>query len=281
MRYRAPLARGFEGPGARASWGVLAKSAGALFIRSYERGERVHLAMLSRGYTGSMPPALADGAREPCRLAWARPHCRSPHSRSACWDGPCDPLHHCRCHRHSPARLRRRDSLTSGERPRLRLPGRPPGAVRRRPDRAARSARRAAGPQRCGQDHAGAPPQRHPHGRGGRCDGRGAAGGARASGRDQAPGRIVFRDPDDQLFMPTVREDVAFGPAAAGLRGAELEARVREALERVGMAEHADRRRTTSPSGSAAGSRWPRCWRAAPRSRPGRALLQPRSRGPP
>ncbi|MDI3405072.1 ABC transporter ATP-binding protein [Streptomyces sp. B-S-A6] len=52
---------------------------------------------------------------------------------------------------------------------------------------------------------------------------------------------IVFQDPDDQLFMPTVREDVAFGPAAAGLRGAELEARVREALEQVGMAEFADR----------------------------------------
>lgn len=34
---------------------VLAKSAGALFIRAYERGERVHLAMLSRGYTGEMP----------------------------------------------------------------------------------------------------------------------------------------------------------------------------------------------------------------------------------
>jgi len=34
---------------------VLAKSAGALFIRSYERGERVHLAMVSRGYAGSMP----------------------------------------------------------------------------------------------------------------------------------------------------------------------------------------------------------------------------------
>ncbi|GII04757.1 cobalt ECF transporter T component CbiQ [Planobispora takensis] len=34
---------------------VVARSAGALFIRSYERGERVHLAMLSRGYTGSMP----------------------------------------------------------------------------------------------------------------------------------------------------------------------------------------------------------------------------------
>ncbi|MBB2909369.1 cobalt/nickel transport system permease protein [Streptosporangium becharense] len=34
---------------------VIARSAGALFIRSYERGERVHLAMLSRGYTGSVP----------------------------------------------------------------------------------------------------------------------------------------------------------------------------------------------------------------------------------
>lgn len=33
----------------------VATSAGALFIRSYERGERVHAAMLSRGYTGSMP----------------------------------------------------------------------------------------------------------------------------------------------------------------------------------------------------------------------------------
>ncbi|GAA2949856.1 ABC transporter ATP-binding protein [Streptomyces enissocaesilis] len=52
---------------------------------------------------------------------------------------------------------------------------------------------------------------------------------------------IVFQDPDDQLFMPTVREDVAFGPAAAGMRGAELEACVKGALERVGMAEYAER----------------------------------------
>jgi cobalt/nickel transport system permease protein len=36
-------------------WPTLARSLGALFIRSYERGERVHLAMLSRGYTGSLP----------------------------------------------------------------------------------------------------------------------------------------------------------------------------------------------------------------------------------
>jgi cobalt/nickel transport system ATP-binding protein len=52
---------------------------------------------------------------------------------------------------------------------------------------------------------------------------------------------IVFQDPDDQLFLPTVAEDVAFGPANLGLTGAELDARVRAALEQVGMAEHADR----------------------------------------
>ncbi|MGY5059063.1 energy-coupling factor ABC transporter ATP-binding protein [Streptomyces sp. 900105755] len=52
---------------------------------------------------------------------------------------------------------------------------------------------------------------------------------------------IVFQDPDDQLFMPTVREDVAFGPAAAGLKGPELEARVRAALEQVGMAGFTER----------------------------------------
>jgi cobalt/nickel transport system permease protein len=34
---------------------VLARSLGALFIRSYERGERVHLAMLARGYDGTLP----------------------------------------------------------------------------------------------------------------------------------------------------------------------------------------------------------------------------------
>ena len=38
-------------------WPVLARSLGALFIRSYERGERVHLAMLSRGYDGRLPGA--------------------------------------------------------------------------------------------------------------------------------------------------------------------------------------------------------------------------------
>ena len=46
--------RGFEATGMK-SWKVLATAAGALFIRSYERGERVHLSMLSRGYAGVLP----------------------------------------------------------------------------------------------------------------------------------------------------------------------------------------------------------------------------------
>ena len=41
---------------------------------------------------------------------------------------------------------------------------------------------------------------------------------------------IVFQDPDDQLFMPTVREDVAFGPRNMGLSGEELDAAVNKAL---------------------------------------------------
>ena len=50
----ARLSRGFTARNPR-HWPVIARSAGALFIRSYERGERVHLAMLSRGYTGKLP----------------------------------------------------------------------------------------------------------------------------------------------------------------------------------------------------------------------------------
>ncbi|MFZ2178105.1 MAG: ABC transporter ATP-binding protein [Rhodococcus sp. (in: high G+C Gram-positive bacteria)] len=52
---------------------------------------------------------------------------------------------------------------------------------------------------------------------------------------------IVFQDPDDQLFMPTVAQDVAFGPANFGVTGAALEERVREALGAVDMAAHAER----------------------------------------
>ena len=50
--------RGFRARSIR-QWPVLGHTMGALFIRSYERGERVHLAMLSRGYTGRLPTLRA------------------------------------------------------------------------------------------------------------------------------------------------------------------------------------------------------------------------------
>lgn len=52
---------------------------------------------------------------------------------------------------------------------------------------------------------------------------------------------VVFQDPDDQLFMPTVAEDVTFGPANFGVTGRDLDKRVRQALAAVGMTEHAGR----------------------------------------
>ncbi|MCD2188760.1 energy-coupling factor ABC transporter ATP-binding protein [Actinomycetospora soli] len=52
---------------------------------------------------------------------------------------------------------------------------------------------------------------------------------------------VVFQDPDDQLFMPTVGDDVAFGPANFGVVEPELSLRVKQALGAVGMGEHADR----------------------------------------
>jgi cobalt transport protein ATP-binding subunit len=52
---------------------------------------------------------------------------------------------------------------------------------------------------------------------------------------------MVFQDPDDQLFLQTVRDDVAFGPSNLGLRGAARDRRVDEALGAVGASGLADR----------------------------------------
>jgi cobalt/nickel transport system ATP-binding protein len=52
---------------------------------------------------------------------------------------------------------------------------------------------------------------------------------------------MVFQDPDDQLFMPTVFDDIAFGPLNMGLATKEVEARVMEALERVDAVELRDK----------------------------------------
>ncbi|MDA3936170.1 MAG: ATP-binding cassette domain-containing protein [Actinomycetota bacterium] len=52
---------------------------------------------------------------------------------------------------------------------------------------------------------------------------------------------LVFQDPDDQLFMTTVYDDVAFGPLNMGLNNDEVDRRVHEALHAVGLADSASR----------------------------------------
>lgn len=52
---------------------------------------------------------------------------------------------------------------------------------------------------------------------------------------------LVFQNPDDQLFSPTVFDDVAFGPLHIGLPEAEVRQRVAEALAQVGMADFEQR----------------------------------------
>jgi cobalt transport protein ATP-binding subunit len=55
-------------------------------------------------------------------------------------------------------------------------------------------------------------------------------------GRIRAEVGLVFQDPDDQLFSPSVRDDVAFGPLHMGLPEADIHVRVERALASVGMA---------------------------------------------
>lgn len=52
---------------------------------------------------------------------------------------------------------------------------------------------------------------------------------------------VVFQDPDDQLFSPSVHDDVAFGPIYMGLAGDEVEVRVSDALTQVGLEGYEDR----------------------------------------
>jgi cobalt/nickel transport system ATP-binding protein len=60
-------------------------------------------------------------------------------------------------------------------------------------------------------------------------------------GKVRAAVGLVFQNPDDQLFSPTVFDDVAFGPIYQGLKKAEVEERVQHALNAVHMREYAPR----------------------------------------
>ncbi len=52
---------------------------------------------------------------------------------------------------------------------------------------------------------------------------------------------LLFQDPDDQIFCPTVREDVMFGPQQLGIKEPELSTRVSHALEEVGLSGFEER----------------------------------------
>lgn len=76
------------------------------------------------------------------------------------------------------------------------------------------------------------------------------AGSVRIAGREVTDATVrdvrrdvglVFQDPDDQLFMTTLYEDVAFGPLNMGVSPTEADGRVHEALHEIGLADAASR----------------------------------------
>jgi cobalt/nickel transport system ATP-binding protein len=73
------------------------------------------------------------------------------------------------------------------------------------------------------------------------------AGSVHLFGQPVVPGQfspdvgMVFQHPDEQLFCPSVQDDVAFGPTNMGLPAAEVAARVEAALQHTGVAHLADR----------------------------------------
>jgi cobalt/nickel transport system ATP-binding protein len=60
-------------------------------------------------------------------------------------------------------------------------------------------------------------------------------------GKIRARVGLVFQSPDDQLFSPTVFDDVAFGPLYQGLPASEVRSRVKDALEVVRMGDYVQR----------------------------------------
>ena len=204
---RMRIARISRGHDPRFLWqvGATARGIGSLFIRSYERGERVHLAMVSRGWTGTMPELTGSSSpQEAYQTTSATAALLVEHLAYAYPDG-------------HQALFGVNLRVQPGERVAL------------------------LGPNGAGKTTF----VMHLNGV--------ISGG---SGRIEVAGLpvdkanlkeirrrvgVVFQDPDDQLFMPTARQDVAFGPANFGLRGAELDERVRWALDAVGMGDFADR----------------------------------------
>ena len=128
-------------------------------------------------------------------------------------------------------------------RARLRLPRRPPGALRRRPARAPGRAGRPARPQRRRQDHAGAPPQRHPH-RGRRQRSRSAACRSTSRTSPEIRRRVGHRLPGPRRPALPRQRCARTSPSARPTsvsRAPPSTQRVMDALDQVGMADYVDR----------------------------------------
>jgi cobalt/nickel transport system ATP-binding protein/cobalt/nickel transport system permease protein len=204
-------ARGYRPRGlwdARRAFGA---TIAALFVRSLERGERVHLAMVSRGYDGASQ-AAAPRAPAPAAVC-ASTVLPGPRMRTAV---VVDDVHFA-----YPDGRQALDGVTleidDGER--VAILG---------PNGAGKSTL-------CLHLNGILRPQR----------GRVEIGGQPVTGRDLSDIRrrvgLVFQDPDDMLFMPTVWQDVAFGPSNLGVSAEEIDTRVGRALELVGMTAERDR----------------------------------------
>ena len=196
---------------------------------------RMTVAMRSRGCDPRVAATLAgDGA-----VARARSSCGPTSAVSGCTS---------RCSRAGTTGGCRRwtggadDTRARRPRPGLRLPRRPPGPLRRRPPRPRGRAGRAARPQRRRQDHAGAPPQRHPH-RGRRLGRPSAVSRSRrsTSRRSGVASASSSRTPTTSSSSARSARTWPSGRPTSACAGAELESRVMAALEQVGMAAYADR----------------------------------------
>ena len=144
---RMKIARQSRGYDPRWMWQskAVASLAGALFVRSFERGERVYLAMASRGYDGSLPPLEQHSAsRRRVVPAMTVPLLASVHRHPRVGDSPREFGRH-RCPRRHVCVSRRSA-----------------GAVQCHPARATRRAGCRARPQRSGQDHAHSSLERYP-----------------------------------------------------------------------------------------------------------------------
>ena len=227
--HRLEIARVSRGDDPRWAWQgkAVAATAGSLFVRCFERGERVHRAMLSRGFDGRFPAVMSISTRALVACGRLAGRGRGRGHVGMDLGAVTQPVRR-RCDR------RRRGVATPIPTEPRRWPGSTSGSAPVSVWRSSGRTDRVSRPWSCISTASC-----------GRTAGSIAIDGLTIDDASLREIRrrvgVVFQDPDDQLFMPSVGQDVAFGPANLGFAGDELAARVDEALAAVGMADHADR----------------------------------------